>query len=142
MANHIYHQGLTAVNQGGSMYTLPYDMNQGAGGRPYKDVLVIGAGSGNDVQAALARGAAHVDAVEIDPVIYESGEAEHPERPYQDPRVSIHLDDGRSFVRKTQRQYDLVVYALVDSVVLHSGYSSLRLESFLFTEQAFRDIRA
>jgi hypothetical protein len=36
----------------------------------------------------------------------------------------------------------LVVYALVDSLVLHSGYSSLRLESFLFTEQAFRDIKA
>ena len=38
---------------------------------------------------------------------------------------SIHLDDGRSFVRKTGRQYDLIVYALVDSLVLHSGYSSV-----------------
>ena len=33
-------------------------------------------------------------------------------------------------------------FALVDSLMLHSGYSSLRLESFLFTEEAFRDIKA
>ena len=44
-------------------------------------------------------------------------------------------------MRKTHRTYDLVSYAVVDSLVLHSGYSSLRLESFLFTEQAFRDIK-
>ena len=47
---------------------------------------------------------------------------------------------GRSFVRKTDRAYDLISYAVVDSLVLHSGYSSLRLESFLFTEQALRDV--
>ena len=35
-----------------------------------------------------------------------------------------------------------MTYALVDSLVLHSGYSSLRLESFLFTEEAFRDVKA
>ena len=50
------------------------------------------------------------------------------------------MDDGRSFVRSTRKAYDLISYALVDSLVLHSGYSSLRLESFLFTEQAFRDV--
>ena len=73
------------------------------------------------------------------PVLYEIGRDDHPDHPYHDPRVAIHLDDGRSFVRKTRRQYDQITYALVDSLVLHSGYSSLRLESFLFTEQAFRD---
>ena len=34
------------------------------------------------------------------------------------------------------------MFALLDSLALHSGYSSLRLESFLFTEQAFQDIKA
>src|SRR4051794_6699945 len=68
------------------------------------------------------------------------GRRDHPDRPYDDPRVSVHIDDGRSFVRRTTRSYDLVSYAVVDSLVLHSGYSSLRLESYLFTEEAFRDI--
>ena len=54
---------------------------------------------------------------------------------------TVHLDDGRNFLRSTPRQYDLIVYALVDSLVLHSGYSNIRLESYLFTTQAFDDVR-
>jgi Spermine/spermidine synthase domain len=140
--NNINHQRMIDVRHGAIGYQLPYLMNRDAGHPPFQDVLIIGAGTGNDVQAALEHGARRVDAVEIDPTIYDIGRADHPARPYQDPRVRIHIDDGRSFVRKTQQQYDLVVYALVDSLILHSGYSSLRLESFLFTEQAFRDIKA
>ena len=138
--NNIGHQAMEAIQETGPAYSLPYLLNRDAGGPPFQDVLIIGAGSGNDVSAALANGARHVDAVEIDPAIYSLGRAEHPNHPYQDPRVTIHIDDGRSFIRKTQQKYDLVIYALVDSLVLHSGYSSLRLESFLFTEQAFKDV--
>jgi len=117
-------------------------LNRDAGGQPFEEVLIIGAGSGNDVAAALENGAKHIDAVEIDPAILDIGRADHPNHPYSDPRVTVYIDDGRSFLRKTTKKYDLVVYALVDSLVLHSGYSSLRLESFLFTQQAFDDIAA
>jgi hypothetical protein len=80
--------------------------------------------------------------VEIDPVILSIGKAAHPNRPYQDARVTSYLNDGRNFLkRNADRKYDLIIYALVDSLVLHSGYSSLRLESFLFTRDAFEDIR-
>jgi SAM-dependent methyltransferase len=140
--NNIGHQEMEPVETGGVAYSVPHLLNRDSGGKPFDDVLVIGAGSGNDVQAALAHGAKHVDAVEIDPAIYDIGRAEHPDHPYQDLRVTVYIDDGRSFVRKTTRQYDLVVYALVDSLMLYSGYSSLRLESFLFTQQAFDDISA
>src|SRR5205085_10215548 len=75
------------------------------------------------------------------PASNELGRRYHPNQPYSDPRVTVHIDDGRSFVRRTGRKYDLVVYALVDSLVLHSGFSSIRLESFLFTQEAFADIR-
>jgi SAM-dependent methyltransferase len=142
LTNNIGHQSMRRIGEDGSAYVVPHLLNRDAGREPFQDVLIIGAGSGNDVQAALSHGARHIDAVELDPVIYEIGRAEHPNRPYSDPRVSVHLDDGRSFVRKTEKRYDLIVYALVDSLVLHSGYSSLRLESFLFTEEAFRDIAA
>jgi SAM-dependent methyltransferase len=142
VTNNIGHQGMGRVEERGPAYVLPHLLNRDAGGRPFGEVLVVGAGSGNDVQAALAHGARRVDAVEIEPVICEIGRADHPDRPYDDPRVAIHLDDARSFIRRSARSYDLVVYALVDSLVLHSGYSSLRLESFLFTEQAFREVKA
>ncbi len=142
VTNNIGHQSMIDRPEETPSYALTHLLNRDSGGKPFEDVLVIGAGSGNDVAAALAYGAKHVDAVEIDPAIYETGRANHPQAPYADPRVTIHIDDGRSFLRKTARKYDLVVYALVDSLVLQSGYSSVRLESFLFTDQAFDDIRA
>lgn len=140
--NNIVHQWILDVQKDGPEYSLPHLLNRDAGGEPFGDVLIIGAGTGNDVQAALHYGARHVDAVEVDPVLYEIGRGEHPGRPYDDPRVTVHLDDGRNFLRRTDRRYDLVIYALVDSLVLHSSYSNLRLESYLFTEQAFRDVRS
>jgi SAM-dependent methyltransferase len=139
--NNIQHQEMHDLTKGGAFYQVPYLMNRYAGGRPFEEVLIIGAGSGNDVATALAQRAKHVDAVEIDPELYEIGRKYHPNRHGADPRVTPHIDDGRSFVRSTGKKYDLIVYALVDSLVLHSGYSSIRLESFLFTEQAFRDLK-
>jgi SAM-dependent methyltransferase len=140
--NHIGHQRMHKIGETGGAYMLPHLLNRDAGGRPFEDVMIIGAGSGNDVAAALAGRVGHVDAVEIEPVLNEIGRDDHPLHPYDDPRVTIHLDDGRSFARKTNKQYDLIEYALVDSLMLHSSYSTLRLESFLFTEQAFQDIKS
>ena len=122
-------------------YSLPHLLNRDSGKPPFGQVLIIGAGSGNDVSRALAWGAERVDAVEIDPVIYGLGRRDHPDAPYADPRVISHLDDGRNYLHSTSKQYDLIVYALVDSLVLHSSYSNIRLESYLFTTQAFADIR-
>ena len=144
--NNIGHQAMQAIGKTGSAYMLPHLLKRqsltGQSAPVFDDVLIIGAGSGNDVAAALRAGAKHIDAVEIDPVINQLGRRFHPDRPYDDPRVTVHLDDGRSFLKKTRKKYDLVIYALVDSLVLHSSYSSLRLESFLFTRQAFEDVRA
>jgi len=139
--NLIYHHQMVPRNQNFPAYALPYLLNRDAGRAAFADVLIIGAGSGNDVSRALQWGAQHVDAVEIDPAINRLGRQYHPDQPFQDPRVEIHLDDGRNFLRSTPRKYDLIIYALVDSLVLHSGYSNIRLESFLFTRQAFEDVR-
>jgi hypothetical protein len=109
---------------------------------PLTDVLIIGAGSGNDLAIALSQGAEHVDAVEIDPLLYRLGRDLHPDRPYQDPRVSVHIEDGRSFLHDTDRRYDLVLFAIPDSLTVLAGQSSLRLESYLFTEEAMREVRA
>lgn len=110
-------------------------------GRTYDEVLIVGAGSGSDVALALARGAKHVDAVEIDPAIQRLGMEQHPDGPYDDPRVTRITNDGRAYLRGTDKRYDLVVFALPDSLTLVSNAASVRLESFLFTEQAFASIR-
>jgi hypothetical protein len=105
------------------------------------EVLIVGAGSGNDVAIALANGAQHIDAIEIDPRIHEIGVERHPDHPYQDPRVEVHIDDGRAYLERTSRHYDLIILALPDSLTLVSGQSSLRLESYLFTKEAFTGFR-
>ncbi len=110
-------------------------------GRTYDEVLIVGAGSGTDAAIALAQGAGHVDAVEIDRSIQRLGIDFHPDRPYQDARVSRHENDGRAFLRATDKRYDLVIFALPDSLTLVSSTANIRLESFLFTDQAFRSVR-
>ena len=53
--NNLGHQGMLPVDRAGPAYFLPHLLNRDAGGKPFDDVLIIGAGSGNDVAAALAR---------------------------------------------------------------------------------------
>ena len=106
--------------------------------RTYDRVLVIGSGSGTDTGLALAEGASHVDAVEIDPRLARIGREFHPEGVYTDPRVSLHVNDGRAFLRGTDELYDLIIYAQTDSLTLVSSTAGVRLESFLFTEESIR----
>ena len=109
-------------------------------------MLIVGAGSGSDVALALARndGAIeHIDAVEIDPEIQQIGVDAAPRPARTRTRGSRrYINDGRAFLRTTDKKYDLVVFALPDSLTLVSQAANVRLESFLFTEQAFAVGRA
>ena len=139
--NGIPHQGIIATKQREQqkpIYSLPY---QHVAGNPLRNVLIIGAGTGNDVATALARGAQHVDAVEIDPRLLQLGEKLHPDHPYADPRVDAHVNDGRAFLEQSNAKYDLILFALPDSLTLVAGQSSIRLESYLFTLQAIEAAR-
>ena len=109
--------------------------------RTFEETLIVGAGTGTDTSLALAKGAGHVAAVEIDPQLARIGQQFHPEHVYADPRVTLTVNDGRAFLRSTDQQYDLIVFALTDSLTLVSSTGSLRLESFIFTEQAIAAAR-
>ena len=109
--------------------------------RSLKDELIIGAGSGNDVAVALSEGAQHVDAVEIDPALVQVGREHHPEHPYQSPKVTPHIGDGREYLQDTGKKYNLILFALPDSLTALAGQSSLRLEGYLLTEQSIAEAR-
>ena len=109
--------------------------------KPPKQVLIVGAGTGTDVAIALSHGVEHVDAVEIDPRLLRFGRENNPDRAYADPRVTTYVNDGRAFLERTDKKYDLILFALPDSLTLVSGASALRLESYLFTEEAMQSAR-
>ena len=109
--------------------------------RTFERVLVVGAGSGNDLVVALRHGAREIDAVEIDPLIARIGRDEHPNAPYADSRVHSTIDDGRSYLRHTDKLYDLILFAAPDSLTVQTT-TNVRMESFLFTREAFEDVKA
>ena len=105
------------------------------------DVLIVGAGAGNDAAAALRNGAGEVTTVDIDPVIYFLGEKLHPERPYSSPRVHKIRNDARAFLRHASQKYDVVLFGLLDSHTEFSDFSNMRIDNYVYTEEAFHEAR-
>jgi hypothetical protein len=140
-ANNIPYQAarsLSVLHQQKKFYFYPYQHVTKAS---LKNVLIVGAGTGNDVAVALSQGAQHVDAVEIDPVLARIGRNEHPNHPYDSPRVTTHIADGRAFLQNSKNHYNLILFALPDSLTAVNGQSNLRLESYLLTLQSVQAAR-
>ena len=117
-----------------SDYNLPYRL----GLPPPENVLVAGAGTGNDVAAALRAGAKRVVAVEIDPAFVELGRQLHPEKPYDDPRVEVVLDDARAFFRRCRERFDVVLFGHLSSGTLGN---SIQPMSYFYTGESFQEAR-
>jgi len=151
--------GLMQILSGGSYYQKVYNFSDDRRGQesdadrfvrayyefPYnfkkapERVAIVGSGSGNDVATALRMGAAHVDAIEIDPAIAFLGKKYHPERPYDDPRVNLSINDARNFFRTANLQYDLIVYGVLDSHTALSHASNLRVDSYVYTREGIAE---
>ncbi len=131
--------GWNAPGSAGVYDRTCYGFGYFRGGEP-DDVLVIGLGGAPDIQAALHHDARHITGVDINATTVEMGRNELADflgRPYDDPRVSLVLRDGRSYVRSTDERYDLIQLSGVDTKsVLASGTLALN-ESYLYTAQAF-----
>lgn len=104
-------------------------------------VLVLGAGMGNDVAAALRNGAGHVTAVDIDPMILQLGRQLHFEHPYSSPRVQVVNDDARSFLQTSNQKFDLILFSLLDSHTTTPYYSNIRIDNYVYTREAMEAVR-
>ena len=114
-------------------YELPFSF------RSPGSVLILGAGMGNDVAAALRRDAVSVTAVELDPAIVELGTEFHPEHPQRDPRTTYVAEDARAFIRRSHQTFDTIAYGLLDSHGMLSAMSSVRVDNFVYTVEAVRE---
>lgn len=116
---------------GYSQYDIPLQLHANS-----KRVLIVGAGTGNDVAAALRHGAEHVVAVEIDPAIAAIGKRYHPEAPYDSPRTRLIIDDARSFFASCREKFDLIIFGLLDSHTT-GAMTNTRLDHYVYTLESF-----
>lgn len=121
---------------GFSQYDIPFLVHN----TPRK-VLIVGAGSGNDVAGALRNGAQEVVAVEIDPVILSMGQRFHPEQPYHSNRVRIVRDDARSFMANSNEKFDVILFGLLDSHTT-SAMTNSRLDHYVYTIESLKQARS
>ncbi len=117
---------------------LAYHLKQ-----PGFTALVIGPGGGRDLASALVFGAAHVDGIEINPIIADdvmrSRFREFSGGIYTNPKVTIAVDDGRSFVRRSRDRYDVIQASLVDTWAATAAGAYTLTENTLYTVDAFND---
>ena len=73
------------------------------------------------------------------PAIAYLGKHNHPEHPYDDPRVTLRINDARNFFRTADQQYDLIIYGVLDSHTALSHASNLRVDSYVYTREGIAE---
>ena len=111
--------------------------------RPRGDYAIIGPGGGIDVLSALAGGSASVTGIEINPIIADTvmrgRYATYSKHLYQRPDVHMHVTDGRSYLRSTEQQFDVVQMTLVDTWASTAAGAFALSENNLYTVEAFSE---
>lgn len=105
-------------------------------------VLVIGSAGGTDVLAALRSGQSRVTAVEINPITVEvvTGQfAAYIGDVFHDPRVTLHMQEGRNFTAGSRERFDIVQITMIDSWAGAAAGSYIFNENSLYTLEAMRD---
>ncbi|TAK52156.1 MAG: hypothetical protein EPO25_14360 [Gammaproteobacteria bacterium] len=123
-------------------WTLTAPSNAGLHLRPRGDSLIVGSGGGMDVLSALRFGNRSVTAVEINPVIaglVKGRYADYIGRIFDDPRVALHVREGRNFAAGSPDQYDLITITMIDSWAGAAAGAYMFSENTLYTYEAVRD---
>jgi SAM-dependent methyltransferase len=104
--------------------------------------LLLGSGMGRDAAAALAEGWGAIDCVEIEESFVRWGRELHPEKPYANERVRVHVDDARRFLRASPPgHYELIVFCYLDSHALTSNFTNTNLDSYVYTRESLAEAK-
>jgi spermidine synthase len=106
------------------------------------DVLIIGSAGGQETKAALTFGAGSVDAVEMVGFVIHAGKELYHElngNVFNHPKVTTHVDEGRSFLRSTDKQYDIIqIYSNHTSSSIAAGSGAMST-TYLQTSEAYME---
>ncbi len=112
--------------------------------KPNANVAIIGPGGGYDVATALVFNANRITAVEINPIIAQDVMLSEPFKSYsgniyQHPKVNLVVDEGRSFIRRSEDRYDVLQATMVDTWAATAAGAFSLTENNLYTVEAFKD---
>ena len=85
--------------------------------RPDANVLILEPGGGLAVLAALQNGARSITVVQSNHTVAQTVSrdlADFNRHLYDDPRISLIIDDPRSYLRRTDQPFDLIILPLTD----------------------------
>jgi hypothetical protein len=114
-------------------------------GEPPRNAMIIGAAGGNEVLTSLYYDVGHVDAIELNPVTHDlvtNRYADYAGRIAENPRVNYVRGDGRSFLARSDGDYDLVWYPAPDSYAAANAATAgafVLSESYLYTSDTIRE---
>jgi len=106
------------------------------------EILIIGVGGGQDVLNAYLNGFKKITAVEINPTIARVNTEifrNFTNNLFSDPRITLIVDEGRSFVRHTKEKYNIIHLGNVDSGGASASGAFTFSENTLYTVEAFKD---
>lgn len=104
--------------------------------QPQASVLILEPRGGLDILTALTLSSGEVTAVEINPLIVAVTPI------YADPRVEVRVESGRSFLRRAESKYDVIILSLASSFhPVRSGAYTLA-EDYRYTVESFSDALA
>lgn len=150
----LYHDGLlgSAIHRwDGDTESLAYFEEDprsfpfAAGGEDTDDVMIIGAAGGNEILTSLYFDADRIDAIELNPVTHDllsDRYAEYSGNLADQPGVDYVQGDGRSFLARSDDEYDLVWYPAPDSYSAANAATAgafVLSESYLYTSDAILD---
>ena len=107
--------------------------------------LIIGSAGGNEILASLHFGAKAIEAVELNPVtvrlLEEDFNEETGDLPGR-PEVELHQGDGRTYLARSDGDYDLIWFVAPDSYAANNAASSgafVLSESYLYTSEMIQE---
>ena len=106
------------------------------------EVLVIGSAGGQETKAALAYNAGHVDGIELVGKVVELGKTDYAEYSgniMNDPRADIRKGEGRSFLRSSNKKYDIIQLNSNHTSSSIAAGSGAMQSAYLQTVEAYKE---